>query len=125
MSIAESRLIKERLAKELASRTREKFKCVPSHHQFASHFYASSKYSLKVSGEAVRNWFKGESFPDLDYLTHLIEWLNLDMNNVFLNKSGENPSENDLVQQRTFITAEHYELALKIIQLIEKDKNNI
>lgn len=52
MPVAQSKLIKERLAAELARCTREKFKSIPSHQQFAKHFFASSKYSLKVSGEA-------------------------------------------------------------------------
>jgi hypothetical protein len=36
-----------------------------------------------VSREAVRKWFKGESFPDLDYFLHLIEWLKLDISNIY------------------------------------------
>jgi hypothetical protein len=37
-----------------------------------------------VSREAVRKWLKGETFPDLDCLLHLIEWIKLDMSNIFL-----------------------------------------
>jgi len=67
MPVAQSKLIKERLAAELARCTREKFKSIPSHQQFAKHFFASSKYSLKVSGEAVRKWFKGEALKGARY----------------------------------------------------------
>jgi transcriptional regulator with XRE-family HTH domain len=41
---------------------------------------------LRVSRETVRKWFKGDSFPDLDHLLHLIEWLGLDMTKVFVDE---------------------------------------
>ena len=124
MPVAQSKLIKERLAAELARCTREKFKSIPSHQQFAKHFFASSKYSLKVSGEAVRKWFKGEAFPDLDCLAHLIEWMNLDMTRVFLQPIEEKDSATDPSQANPLIKHEHFELALKIIELIEIDKKS-
>jgi hypothetical protein len=34
----------------------------------------------------VRKWFKGDSFPDLDHLLHLIQWLGLDMTKVFVDE---------------------------------------
>ena len=35
----------------------------------------------------MRKWFKGDSFPDLDHLLHLIDWLGLDMTKVFMNSN--------------------------------------
>jgi transcriptional regulator with XRE-family HTH domain len=69
---------------------------MPSNEQFARDLYLSSTYILKVSRETVRKWFKGESFPDLDHLLHLIKWLKLDMSNIFvvelqLNKNNAFP----------------------------------
>ncbi|MBV5280242.1 MAG: hypothetical protein J0651_03005, partial [Actinobacteria bacterium] len=63
------------------------YKTTPSNEQFARDFYLSSKYSLKVSRETVRKWFKGDTFPDLDHLLHLIKWLDLDMAKIFIKKS--------------------------------------
>jgi transcriptional regulator with XRE-family HTH domain len=59
---------------------------IPSNEQFARDLYLSSKYVLKVSRETVRKWFKGDSFPDLDHLLHLIKWLGLDMTKVFVDE---------------------------------------
>ncbi len=39
-----------------------------------------------MSRETVRKWFKGDSFPDLDHLLHLIKWLGLDMTKVFVDE---------------------------------------
>jgi len=61
-----------------------RYRTTPSNEQFARDLYMSSKYVVKVSRETVRKWFKGESFPDLDHLLYLIEWLGLDMSKVFV-----------------------------------------
>ena len=76
-------IIKLRFANELINCRRRHFKIPPSNEQFARDFFLSSKYKLKVSREGVRKWFKGETFPDLDYLLHLIEWLKLDVSKIF------------------------------------------
>ena len=76
-------LVKQRFAQELLRCCGSHFKTIPSNEQFARDFFLSSKYKLKVSREAVRKWFKGESFPDLDYFLHLIEWLRLDLSRIF------------------------------------------
>lgn len=76
-------LVKQRFAQELIRCCGSHFKTIPSNEQFARDFFLSSKYKLKVSREAVRKWFKGESFPDLDYFLHLIEWLELDITNIY------------------------------------------
>ena len=78
-----SNSIKQLFAKELAKCCFKKYECLPSNERFARDIHLSSKYSLKVSRETVRKWFKGETFPDLDHLLHLIEWLGLDMSKVF------------------------------------------
>jgi len=76
-------LVKHRFAQELIRCCSSHFKTIPSNEQFARDFFLSSKYKLKVSREAVRKWFKGESFPDLDHFLHLISWLSLDTTNIF------------------------------------------
>jgi hypothetical protein len=79
-------LVKHRFAQELIRCCGSHFKTIPSNEQFARDFLLSSKYKLKVSREAVRKWFKGETFPDLDYFLHLIEWLKLDISKIFPNE---------------------------------------
>ena len=70
------------------------FKSFPSNEQFARDLCLSSKYSLKVSREAVRKWFKGEAFPDLDNFLYLIEWLQLDASKIFYQLESLNKLEN-------------------------------
>ena len=79
-------LVKHRFAQELIRCCGSHFKTIPSNEQFARDFLLSSKYKLKVSREAVRKWFKGETFPDLDYFLHLLEWLKLDILKIFPNE---------------------------------------
>jgi len=86
-------IVKNRFAEELLRCCRTHFKTIPSNEQFSRDFYLSSKYELKVSREAVRKWFKGETFPDLDYFLHLIEWLKLDISNIFPNKNVSSPNK--------------------------------
>jgi transcriptional regulator with XRE-family HTH domain len=77
-------LVKHRFSEELRRCCGSHYPSIPSNEQFARDLYLSSKYSLKVSRETVRKWFKGDSFPDLDHLLHLIQWLGLDMSKVFV-----------------------------------------
>lgn len=79
-------VIKQRFSNELSLCCRSRYKTIPSNEQFARDFHLSSKYVLKVSRETVRKWFRGDSFPDLDHLLHLIEWIGLDMTKVFVDE---------------------------------------
>lgn len=79
-------LVKHRFSEELRRCCGSHYKTIPSNEQFARDVFLSSKYTLKVSRETVRKWFKGDSFPDLDHLLHLIKWLSLDMTKVFVNE---------------------------------------
>lgn len=79
-------LVKHRFSEELRRCCGSHYQTIPSNEQFARDLYLSSKYVLKVSRETVRKWFKGDSFPDLDHLLHLIAWLGLDMRNVFVDE---------------------------------------
>ena len=80
---SKNEIVKNRFAEELIRCCGSHFKTIPSNEQFARDFYLSSKYKFKVSREAVRKGFKGETFPDLDYFLHLIEWLKLDISRIF------------------------------------------
>lgn len=76
--------VKQLFAKELYRCCAERYTTFPSNEQLARDLYLSSKYSLKVSRETIRKWLKAETFPDLDHLLHLIDWLGLNMSNVFV-----------------------------------------
>jgi hypothetical protein len=71
-------------SKELKRRCTEKYPKFPSNEKLARDLCLTSKYSLRVSRETIRKWLKGDTFPDLDCLLHLINWLELDMTNVFI-----------------------------------------
>jgi len=86
-----SELVKHRFANELIRCCGSHFKTIPSNEQFARDLYTSSKYQLKVSREAVRKWFKGETFPDLDYFLYLLEWLKLDISKIFPEEVSNDP----------------------------------
>lgn len=79
-------LVKHRFSQELRRCCGSHYRTIPSNEQFARDLYLSSRYVLKVSRETVRKWFKGDSFPDLDHLLHLIKWLGLDMTKVFVDE---------------------------------------
>jgi transcriptional regulator with XRE-family HTH domain len=76
--------IRHSFASELKTRCIVRYKRMPSNEQFARDMYLTSKYRLKVSRETVRKWLKGDSFPDLDHLLHLMKWLDLDIAKVFV-----------------------------------------
>jgi len=79
-------LVKHRFSKELRRCCGSHYKTMPSNEQFARDLYLASTYVIKVSRETVRKWLKGESFPDLDHLLFLIDWLGVDMTKVFVDE---------------------------------------
>jgi len=94
--------VKKLFAEELKRCCNERYHKFPSNEKIARDIFVSSQYSIKVSRETVRKWLKGETFPDLDCLLHLIEWIELDMSNIFStslddsNKLTINFQKNDL-----------------------------
>jgi DNA-binding XRE family transcriptional regulator len=86
---SETVLIKKLFAKELNRCCEERYQVFPSNEKLSRDLYFSSKYKLKVNRETIRKWLKGETFPDLDCLLHLIELLGLKMSNVFLTNTNE------------------------------------
>ena len=84
-------LLRQRFALELRRGCGSYYSKFPSNEQFARDMHQTSRYALKVSRETVRKWLTGESFPDLNHLVHLIEWLGLNMTNVFGNGRQDGP----------------------------------
>jgi len=98
-------LVKHRFSEELKRCCGSHYQTVPSNEQFARDLYLSSKYVLKVSRETVRKWFRGDSFPDLDHLLHLIKWLGLDMTKVFIDEFQQDKKEDATRLQYLHISA--------------------
>lgn len=86
--------VKKRFSEEMKRCCAERYSKIPSNAKLAKDFYYSTNYTLNVNRETFRKWLKGEAFPDLDYLIHLINWLELDMNNIFEYKVPIKLSEN-------------------------------
>lgn len=118
--------VKTAFAKELQRRCADKYNKFPSNEKLARDLCLTSKYQMKVSRETVRKWLKGDTFPDLDCLLHLIEWLQLDVNNIFLIKtnnqnilenpqSGFNFSDSDYVSLK--LDAEQVTVIIKVLKV--------
>lgn len=131
--------VKILFAKELERRCSEKYHKFPSNEKLARDLCLTSKYRLKVSRETIRKWLKGDTFPDLDCLLHLIEWLQLDMRNIFL-CTKDNPdipenlhTESDFSDQKDIsvnLNVEQINLIIKVLksqetsQLVEMQKKS-
>ena len=76
--------IKKLFSEELRRCCTARYQTIPSNEKLARDLCLSSQHSLKVSRETIRKWLKGDTFPDLDCLLHLIDWLGLDMSKIFL-----------------------------------------
>ena len=96
------RKVKTAFATELHRRCSEKYHKFPSNEKLARDLCLTSKQHLKVSRETIRKWLKGDTFPDLDCLLHLIEWLQLDVNNIFIvNKNNSDIPENFQIESNS------------------------
>ena len=133
------RQVKTLFAKELQRRFSDKYHKFPSNEKLARDFCLTSKYQLKVSRETIRKWLKGDTFPDLDFLLHLIEWLQLDMGNIFLDVrdnldiSENSQSESSFSYSNDIpveLNVEQINLIIKVLkaqetsQIVEKQKKS-
>jgi hypothetical protein len=119
--------VKKFFAKEFYRCCFERYPNFPSNEKLSRDLYVSSKYSLKISRETIRKWLKGETFPDLDCLLHLIDWLGLNMSNVFIYscvvvKSKNNDSEKNHLSTNLSIdlTTEQIDLIICTLNSIKK-----
>lgn len=76
-------LVKIKFAEEMKRCCLKKYKVIPSNAKLSKDFYFATQYKLKVNQETFRLWLKGDSFPDLTSLLELIDWLGLNLNNIF------------------------------------------
>ena len=119
------RQVKTLFAKELQRRCSAKYQKFPSNEKLARDLCLTSKNHLKVSRETIRKWLKGDTFPDLDCLLHLIDWLQLDMTVIFSNNlNGVDISENlESESNFPYSNDSRIELSEEQINLIIKSLN--
>ena len=118
-------LVKIKFSEEMKRCCLKKYKVIPSNAKLSKDFYVATKYKLKVNQETFRLWLKGETFPDLNSLLQLIEWLGLDLNNIFYFNnisSGENKQEqNELdIKLVNNINEKNIDLVINILSSIKK-----
>ena len=78
-----SELLKKLFALELKEKLLLKYKNLPSAEKIARDIKTSSKSKHDPHCETVRKWLKGDTFPDLQNLVYLMDWLDLNMIRVF------------------------------------------
>jgi hypothetical protein len=93
-----SELLKNLFALELKEKLLLKYRNLPSAEKIARDIKISSKSKLDPHCETIRKWLKGDTFPDLVHLIHLMDWLDLDMTRVF--ESFKNSHNKDSEQTR-------------------------
>lgn len=86
---------RRRFSHELARCLNQRYGAVPSAETLARDFSIHSGTGQSITRETARKWLRGMAFPDLGRLAYLINWLNLDMVNVFghLDKSVSSKPE--------------------------------
>lgn len=120
--------VKKNFSKELNRSCINRYQVLPSNEQLSRDLYVFSKYTLKVSRETVRKWLRGETFPDLDCLLHLIDWLKLDINNIFpCNSMTENNQiaatpQNLITDPNEMLSTHHIDTVIKLLTVIKKSK---
>jgi hypothetical protein len=101
----------------------KKYKVIPSNAKLSKDFYVATQYKLKVNQETFRLWLKGDSFPDLNSLLQLIEWLGLNLNNIFdcnENLNMENKQNELDIKSINNLTEENIDSVIDILSSFKK-----
>ena len=120
--------IKKNFSKELHRSCVNRYQVLPSNEQLSRDLHVFSKYTRKVSRETVRKWLRGETFPDLDCLLHLIDWLKLDMTNIFpCNSPTENNqvaanSQKLITDPNVTLSTHHIDMIIELLIAIKKSE---
>jgi hypothetical protein len=120
-----SALVKIKFSEEMKRCCIKKYKVIPSNAKLSKDFYVATQYKLKVNQETFRLWLKGDSFPDLNSLLQLIEWLGLNLNNIFdfnENLNMENKQkQNELdIESIKNLTEKNIDSVINILNLLKK-----
>lgn len=117
--------VKIKFSEEMKRCCLKKYKVIPSNAKLSKDFYVATQYKLKINQETFRLWLKGDSFPDLNSLLQLIEWLGLNLNNIFdfnENLNMENKQKlNELdIQSIKNLTEKNIDLVINILSSLKK-----
>jgi hypothetical protein len=84
--------IKQNFSLELIACLEKKYNKKPSAQFFANNYNA--KTGKKISKETARKWMSGLSLPEPNRMKDLMDWLNLDTQNIF--KTNNANTEQDI-----------------------------
>lgn len=76
-----------KFAEVLNSHLVMKYNKVPSGYFFANQFNLRAKGTSTITAETARKWIKGIAVPEIDRFKVLIDWLNLDISELFHGKT--------------------------------------
>lgn len=68
----------------------QKYGKIPSANWISSQFNLHSRGTIQVTGETVRKWLNGFSFPTPEKIAVLVEWLDFKYNDIYNFKDNEN-----------------------------------
>ena len=122
-------LVKIKFSEEMKLCCIKKYKVIPSNAKLSKDFYFATQYKLKVNQETFRLWLKGDSFPDLNSLLQLIDWLGLNLNNIFdcnENLNMENKQkQNELdIKSINNLTDKNIDSVINILSSLKKTVRN-
>ncbi len=66
-----------------------KYKKIPSGYFFANQFNLRAQGTTTISAETARKWIKGLAVPEIDRFKVLIEWLHMDISELFIAQSAQ------------------------------------
>lgn len=110
--------INKRFSEELIQCLEIKYNKKPSAQFFAKNFNLKSNTS--ISKETARKWMNGISLPEPEKMKVLIEWLNLETNNIF-NEKYKNINHNGITDP---LEMNETEINMNLSIIINKLDNN-
>jgi hypothetical protein len=75
--------VKEEFAHSLRESLKLHYGKLPSAEVVARNFNLRAHGTTPVTQESVRRWMRGESFPKPDHLIVLVQWLHLNLNEIY------------------------------------------
>ena len=86
--------IASNLARAINEGLLKKFGKVPSANIFANQFNLRAYGTKTITRETARKWISGIALPEMDKLTVLVDWLEIDVSNLFKYKHQASTSHN-------------------------------
>ena len=76
-------IMKENFSHSLRERLKLQYGKLPSAEVIARNFNLRAHDTTPVTQESVRRWIRGESLPKPDHLIVLVQWLHLNLNEIY------------------------------------------